>query len=51
MKRLSLLLALIASPAWRRRVRSSRCQNTDFVVLLGFIAFVSLLVYLKVPAS
>lgn len=26
-------------------------QNTDFVVLLGFLAFVALLVYMKVPAK
>lgn len=51
MKRLSVLFALIASPALAASGPFFSLQNTDFVVLLAFIAFVSLLVYLKVPAK
>jgi F-type H+-transporting ATPase subunit b len=50
MKRLSLLLALIASPALAASGPFFSLSNTNFVVLLGFIAFAALLVYLKVPA-
>jgi F-type H+-transporting ATPase subunit b len=50
MKRLSLLLALTASPALAASGPFFSLSNTNFVVLLGFIAFVALLVYLKVPA-
>lgn len=51
MKRLSILLALIASPALAASGPFFSLGNTNFVVLLGFIAFVALLVYLKVPAK
>jgi F-type H+-transporting ATPase subunit b len=51
MKKLSLLLALSASPAMAATGPFFSLQNTDFVVLLGFLAFVALLVYMKVPAK
>ncbi|WP_135448296.1 F0F1 ATP synthase subunit B [Tabrizicola caldifontis] len=51
MTRLSLLLSLLASPALAASGPFFSLQNTDFVVLLGFLAFVGLLVYLKVPAK
>jgi F-type H+-transporting ATPase subunit b len=51
MKRLSLLLALIASPALAASGPFFSLGNTNFVVLLGFLAFIALLVYLKVPAK
>lgn len=51
MKRLSLLLSLMASPALAASGPFFSLRNTDFVVLLGFLAFVGLLVYLKVPAK
>jgi F-type H+-transporting ATPase subunit b len=51
MKRLSLLLALIASPALAASGPFFSLSNTNFVVLLGFIAFVALLIYLKVPGK
>lgn len=51
MKKLSVLLALSASPAMAASGPFFSLQNTDFVVLLGFIAFVALLVYMKVPAK
>ena len=51
MKKLSILLTLLASPAMAASGPFFSLQNTDFVVLLGFIAFVALLVYLKVPAK
>lgn len=50
MKRLSLLLSLSASPALAASGPFFSLGNTDFVVLLGFLVFVGLLVYLKVPA-
>lgn len=51
MKRLSLLLSLFASPALAASGPFFSLRNTDFVVLLGFLVFVGLLVYLKVPAK
>jgi F-type H+-transporting ATPase subunit b len=51
MKRLSLVLALVASPALAASGPFFSLGNTNFVVLLGFIAFVALLVYLKVPGK
>jgi F-type H+-transporting ATPase subunit b len=51
MKRLSLLLTLVATPALAASGPFFSLSNTNFVVLLGFIAFVSLLVYLKVPGK
>ncbi|MDZ4085679.1 MAG: F0F1 ATP synthase subunit B [Tabrizicola sp.] len=51
MKKLSILLALLASPAMAATKPFFSLQNTDFVVLLGFLSFIALLVYLKVPAK
>lgn len=51
MKRLTILLALTASPALAATGPFVSLQNTNFVVLLGFLAFVALLVYLKVPGK
>jgi F-type H+-transporting ATPase subunit b len=51
MKRLSLLLALTASPALAATGPFFSLQNTNFVVLLAFIGFVALLIYMKVPAK
>jgi F-type H+-transporting ATPase subunit b len=51
MKRLSILLTLIASPALAASGPFFSLQNTNFVVLVAFIAFVALLVYMKVPAK
>lgn len=50
MTRLSILLSLMASPALAASGPFFSLQNTNFVVLIAFIAFVGLLVYLKVPA-
>jgi F-type H+-transporting ATPase subunit b len=51
MKRLSIPLALIASPALAATGPFFSLQNTNFVVLVAFIAFVALLIYMKVPAK
>lgn len=51
MKKLSILLALSASPAMAATGPFFSLQNTNFVVLIGFLCFVGLLVYLKVPAK
>lgn len=51
MKKLSILLTLLASPAMAATGPFFSLQNTNFVVLLGFIAFIALLVYMKVPAK
>jgi len=51
MKRLSLILALTASPALAATGPFLSLQNTDFVVLLAFIGFVSVLIYMKVPGK
>lgn len=51
MKKLSILLALLASPAMAATGPFFSLQNTNFVVLIAFIAFIGLLVYMKVPAK
>ena len=49
MKKLSIVLALAASPAMASSGLEFSLQNTNFVVLVAFIAFVGLLVYVGVP--
>ena len=49
MKRLSILLSVLGSPAVAASGPFFSLQNTNFVLLLGFIAFIGLLVYMKVP--
>jgi F-type H+-transporting ATPase subunit b len=44
-------LALLATPAFAAKGPFFSLGNTDFVVLLGFLSFIALLVYLKVPAK
>lgn len=51
MKRLSILLSLLASPALASNGLEFSLQNTNFVVLVAFIAFIGLLVYMKVPGK
>lgn len=51
MKRLSLLLSVFATPALAASGPFFSLGNTDFVVLLAFVAFVALLVYVKVPGK
>ena len=42
--------SLIASPAFAATGPFFSLGNTDFVVILGFIAFICILIYFKVPA-
>ena len=49
-KILALSLALAASPALAAEGAFVSLRNTNFVVLLGFVVFVALLIYYKVPA-
>lgn len=51
MKKLSILLALLASPAMAATGPFFSLQNTNFVVLIAFIAFIGILIYAKVPAK
>lgn len=51
MKKLSILLALVASPAMAASGPFFSLQNTNFVVLIAFLCFIGLLVYMKVPAK
>ncbi len=51
MTRLAVLLTLVASPALAATGPFFSLGNTDFVVLLGFLTFVAILVYLKVPGK
>ena len=51
MKRLSILLSLLGSPALAASGPFLSLQNTNFVVLIAFIAFIGLLVYMKVPGK
>ncbi len=50
MRILALGLGLIASPAFAADGPFISLHNTNFVVLLAFIAFIGVLVYFKVPA-
>ncbi|MTH33890.1 F0F1 ATP synthase subunit B [Paracoccus limosus] len=49
MKRLSVLLALLASPAMASTGPFFSLHNTDFIVLLAFLLFIAVLVYFRVP--
>jgi F-type H+-transporting ATPase subunit b len=49
MKKLILLFALLASPAFAASGPFFSLQNTDFVVLVAFLIFVGFLVYMGVP--
>ena len=51
MKKLSILLTLLATPAMAASGPFFSLQNTNFVVLVAFIAFIGILVYMKVPAK
>jgi F-type H+-transporting ATPase subunit b len=51
MTRLAVLLTLVASPALAADKPFFSLYNTDFVVLLGFLTFVGILVYFKVPGK
>lgn len=51
MKKLSILMALAASPAMAASGPFFSLGNTDFVVLVSFIAFIGVLVYKKVPGK
>ncbi len=49
MKKLTLLLATVATPALAAGGPFFTMKNPEFNVLVGFILFLALLVYLKVP--
>ena len=49
MKRLSVLFALIASPALAASGPFFSLRNTDFIVTLAFLLFIGILVYYRVP--
>jgi len=51
MKKLSVLFALLASPALAAEGPFFSLRNSEFVVLVAFIAFIGLLVYMKVPGK
>lgn len=51
MKKLSILLTLLASPAMAASGPFFSLQNTNFVVLIAFLCFVGILIYAKVPAK
>ena len=51
MKKLSILLTLLASPAMAATGPFFSLQNTNFVVMIAFIAFIGILIYMKVPAK
>jgi F-type H+-transporting ATPase subunit b len=51
MKKLSILLTLLASPAMAATGPFFSLQNTNFLVLIAFIAFLGILIYMKVPAK
>lgn len=49
MKKLTVLLALLASPAFAASGPFISLFNTNFVVLIAFLIFLGVLVYAKVP--
>jgi F-type H+-transporting ATPase subunit b len=51
MTRLAVLLTLVASPALAATGPFFSLYNTNFVVLLGFLTFIGIIVYLKVPGK
>lgn len=51
MKKLSILFAVLASPALAAEGPFFSLRNSEFVVLVAFIAFIGLLVYMKVPGK
>lgn len=51
MKKLSILLTLLASPAMAATGAFFSLQNTNFVVLIAFLCFIGILIYMKVPAK
>lgn len=50
MKRLSVTLALLASPAFAASGPFFSLKNTDFIVSLAFLLFVAAVLYFRVPA-
>ncbi|MGC9417667.1 MAG: F0F1 ATP synthase subunit B [Rhodovulum sp.] len=51
MKKLAVIATLAASPAFAASGPFFSLYNTNFVVLLSFLAFIAVLVYLKVPGK
>ncbi|ARE41120.1 ATP synthase F0 sector subunit b [Rhodovulum sp. P5] len=51
MKKLAVLLALAASPAFAASGPFFSLFNTNFVVMIAFLSFIAVLVYLKVPGK
>ncbi|WP_457646210.1 F0F1 ATP synthase subunit B [Profundibacter sp.] len=49
MKKLTVLLVLLAQPALANEGPFFSLKNPEFVVVIGFVLFLALLVYLKVP--
>lgn len=49
MKRLSVLFAVMASPAFAASGPFFSLRNTDFIVTLAFLLFVGILLYYRVP--
>lgn len=49
MKKLTLLFAVLATPALANEGPFFTIKNPEFMVLVGFILFLALLAYLKVP--
>ena len=49
MKKLSILFALMASPAMAATGPFFSLQNTNFVVLIAFVLFIGILIYAGVP--
>lgn len=51
MKRLTVLSALVATPAFAASGPFFSLGNTDFIVTLSFLLFVGILIYAKVPGK
>ena len=50
MKRLAVIFALVATPALAKSESFFTLKNPEFVVVIGFLLFVGLILYFKIPA-
>lgn len=51
MKKLIILCAVLANPAFASTGLEFKLSNTNFIVLISFILFVGVLIYMKVPGK
>ncbi len=50
MKKLAMILAVVATPAFAKSESFFTLKNPEFVVVIGFLLFIGLLLYFKIPS-